>query len=114
MAASPSELNPGHESVLTANVRQARIARAMPSARRRRRRDNQRSPRPPSFAFVSGVLGKGEGGGVLHLAALTRAAREPIPPPRSRQRPPLVANFLRVLNHNNRLDLIAGRPRTAA
>ena len=99
-----------HEHVLTTNVRQARIARVYAEALVAvASRENQVEEAGASLTgFVSGVLGKDSKVAAFFTSpAVTRKVREPIlNAALTGNASPLVANFLRVLNHNNRLDLL--------
>lgn len=108
MAASTEHL--AHASVLTANVRQARIARVYAEALAAvaTRENALESAGEELDEFVHQVVGKNpQIGAFFSSPALTRKARLPIldaalPANVS----PLLANFIRVLNQNNRLDLL--------
>src|SRR5262245_46425794 len=98
-----------HETVLTANVRQARIARvyveallavATPGGKAEDLGDEL-------DAIVRDVLRRHPAVSTFFASpALTRRAREPILAAALGNASPLLRNFLGVLNRNNRLDLL--------
>jgi F-type H+-transporting ATPase subunit delta len=110
MADVSRSLAPQHETALTTNVRQARIARVYAeSLIAVAARENQVDDAGAELdAFVTGVLGRGgRVAGFFTSPAITRKQRAPILEAALRgTASPLVANFLRVLNHNNRLELL--------
>lgn len=99
-----------HENVLTTNVRQARIARVYAeSLLAVAARDNQVEDAGTELStFVSSVLAKDTKVAAFFTSpAVTRKTREPIlNAALNGNASPLVASFVRVLNHNNRLDLL--------
>jgi F-type H+-transporting ATPase subunit delta len=104
------DLNPGHESILTANVRQARIARVYADslAAVATRQGKLEDVGAELNTFVTDVLSQPKVAAFFRSPALTRKARTPILEAAfAKTIDPLLANFLRVLNQNNRLDLIA-------
>ncbi|MDB5313243.1 MAG: atpH [Gemmataceae bacterium] len=100
----------GHESVLTANVRQARIARVYAEAILAvAARDGQEDAVGAELdAFVTDVLGKDPKVAAFFTSpAVSRRTREPIlAAALTNTASPLLGKFLRVLNRNNRLDLL--------
>jgi len=109
--ADPSRMIPvERDTVLTANVRQVRIARVYAEALFAvAARDGKPEDTGEELsAFVRDVLGKDSKVAAFFVSpAVTRRAREPVLEAALKgNASPLVANFLRVLNQNNRLDLI--------
>ena len=99
-----------HDTVLTVNVRQARIARVYAEALVAvAARDNQTDDTGAELSsFVTNVFGKDSRIAAFFTSpAITRKVREPIlNAALNNNASPLVSNFIRVLNHNNRLDLL--------
>ena len=98
-----------HESVLTANVRQARIARVYAeSLASVAAKQGRLEPVGEELnRFTTEVLKHPKVGAFFKSAAITRKVRAPILEAALKDNAePLVANFIRVLNQNNRLDLI--------
>lgn len=99
-----------HETVLTANVRQARIARVYVEALLgvATREGRVEEVGEELDALVRDVLGKHPAiSAFFSSPALTRRTREPILSAALKDNAsPLVKNFLGVLNQNNRLDLL--------
>jgi len=99
-----------HETVLTTNVRQARIARVYAEAfiAVAARQHQVEDAGAELDAFVANVIGKDPRVAAFFTSpAITRKAREPIlNAALAANASPLVGNFIRVLNHNNRLDLL--------
>ncbi|MFO0804848.1 MAG: F0F1 ATP synthase subunit delta [Gemmataceae bacterium] len=98
-----------HESVLTANVRQARIARvyAESLAAVAARQGQLEAVGEELNRFVAEVLKHPKVGAFFKSVAITRKVRTPIlDAALANNASPLVANFIRVLNQNNRLELI--------
>lgn len=98
------------ENVLTANVRQARIARIYAEALLAlAEKEGMRNEVADELAgFVTGVLDKDHVvAAFLTSPAVTRRTREPVLNSALKDNvSPLVAKFLGVLNQNNRLDLV--------
>lgn len=104
------DLNPGHDTVLTANVRQARIARvyAESLAAVAAKQGQLEDVGNELAKFVSDVLSQPKIAAFFRSPAVTRKVRAPIlEAALANHASPLVANFIRVLNRNNRLDLLA-------
>ena len=98
-----------HESVLTTNVRQARIARVYAeSLASVAAKQGQLEPVGDELSrFVTEVLKHPKVGAFFKSAAITRKVRAPIlDASLANNASPLVGNFIRVLNQNNRLELI--------
>jgi F-type H+-transporting ATPase subunit delta len=99
-----------HENVLTVNVRQARIARVYADALAglAARDGNAAEVGAELSGFVDQVLGKDPQAGAFFASpAVTRKTRAPVLAAALKGNvSPLVANFLGVLNQNNRLDLL--------
>ena len=110
MADVSRELPLERNTVLTVNVRQSRIARIYAeSLIAVAARENQFEDAGAELtAFVSSVLGKdAKIAAFFKSPAITRRARQPILDAALKgNASPLVGNFLRVLNQNNRLDLL--------
>ena len=107
--AEMSDLNTGHDTVMTANVRQARIARvyAESLAAVADKQGQLDEVGQELGKFVTDVLAKGNVAAFFGSPAVTRKVREPIlEAALASNASPLVANFIRVLNRNNRLDLL--------
>jgi F-type H+-transporting ATPase subunit delta len=104
------ELPLEHETVLTVNVRQARIARVYTEALAAvAGKENQVDAVGAELsAFVADVLEKDpKVAAFFNSPAITRKVREPIlnaAIPKNAS--PLLAQFIHVLNRNNRLDLL--------
>ena len=99
-----------HDNVLTTNVRQARIAKVYAeSLLAVAARDGQEDAVGAELAeFVADVLGKDPKIAAFFASpVVTRRTREPILAAALKDSaPPLLGKFLRVLNQNNRLDLL--------
>lgn len=107
--AEMSDLNTGHDTVMTANVRQARIARvyAESLAAVAEKQGQLDEVGQDLGKFVTDVLAQGKVAAFFGSPAVTRKVREPIlEAALANNASPLVANFIRVLNRNNRLDLL--------
>jgi len=104
------ELPLEHEHVLTVNVRQARIARVYTEAliAVADREQQVEEVGAELTAFVANVLAKDPKVEAFFTSpAITRKVREPILKAATTGNvAPLVAQFLHVLNRNNRLDLL--------
>ncbi|HEY3789723.1 MAG TPA: F0F1 ATP synthase subunit delta [Urbifossiella sp.] len=104
------ELPIEHDHVLTVNVRQTRIARVYSEALLAvAARDNQvESAGAELTALVADVIDKDPKIAAFFTSpAITRKAREPILNAAMKgHASPLVAQFIHVLNRNNRLDLL--------
>jgi F-type H+-transporting ATPase subunit delta len=100
-----------HETVLTTNVRQARIARVYAEAfiAVAARQHQVEDAGAELAGFVSNVIGKDPRVAAFFTSpAITRKVREPIlNAALAANASPLIGNFIRVLNHNNRLELLA-------
>jgi F-type H+-transporting ATPase subunit delta len=98
------------EHVLTANVRLARIARVYAEAlfSLAAKTNEAESTGAELESFVANVLHKDARIALFFKSpALTRKARQPILDAALKNNAsPLLSNFLRVLNRNNRLDLV--------
>jgi F-type H+-transporting ATPase subunit delta len=99
-----------HETVLTVNVRQERIARVYAEAlfTIAGQKGAIAETGDELAEFVSGVLKKDPRIAIFFTSpAITRKVREPIiHAALENNASPLVANFIRVLNANNRLDML--------
>ena len=98
-----------HETVLTANVRQARIARVYVEALLAvaAREGKAEDLGDELDAIVRDVLGKHPAVSTFFASpALTRRVREPVLAAALGNASALLRNFLGVLNRNNRLDLL--------
>ena len=107
--ADAAELNPGQDTVLTANVRQARIARvyAESLAAVAEKQGQVEEVGNELVQFVANVLKTPKIAAFFASPAITRRVRQPIlEAALPNNVHPLVANFIRVLNQNNRLSLL--------
>lgn len=107
----PATPDAEHENVLTAHVRQSRIARVYAEALLGvAARDGREDATADELdAFVKDVLGADPALAAFFVSpAVTRRTREPaLAAALKDNASPLLGNFLRVLNQNNRLDLVA-------
>jgi F-type H+-transporting ATPase subunit delta len=96
------------EHVLTTNVRQVRIARVYAEALLAAAKDEAADTGYELAGFVKDVLGKDKKVAAFFTSpAVTRKLREPILSASLKNNvSKLVASFIRVLNHNNRLELL--------
>jgi len=107
--ADAAELNPGQDTVLTANVRQARIARvyAESLAAVAEKQGQLEDVGRELVQFVANVLKAPKIAAFFSSPAITRRVRGPVlEAALPNNVHPLVANFIRVLNQNNRLSLL--------